>query len=60
MADWHPQDKQEFALSIPPDVFEILFGGSRGGGKTDAGIVWLTDYIDNPKYRAFSYQEELY
>ena len=52
MSDWHPQSKQEFVLSIPPTVFEILFGGSRGGGKTDVGIVWLTDYIDNPQYRA--------
>ena len=32
--------------------FEILFGGSRGGGKTQAGIAWLTRWIDNPKYRA--------
>lgn len=31
---------------------EILYGGARGGGKTDAGIVWLTDHIDNPRYRA--------
>lgn len=26
--------------------------GSRGGGKTDAGIAWLLDYTDNPNYRA--------
>lgn len=31
---------------------EILYGGARGGGKTDAGIVWLTDHVDNPLYRS--------
>lgn len=31
---------------------EILFGGARGGGKTDAGMAWLLRWIDNPKYRA--------
>jgi hypothetical protein len=32
---------------------EILFGGARGGGKTDAGIVWMVEpeYISNPAYR---------
>ena len=32
--------------------FEILYGGSRGGGKTDAGIAWLLNDTNNPKYRA--------
>ena len=43
---------QEFVLSLPDDIFEILYGGSRGGGKTHAGMVWLTDPIDIPEYRA--------
>jgi hypothetical protein len=30
---WQPQPKQELALSCP--AFELLFGGSAGGGKTD-------------------------
>lgn len=32
-------------------VFELLYGGARGGGKTDAGIVWMMRPIDNPLYR---------
>lgn len=48
--DWKPFPKQEFALQRIE--YEILFGGSRGGGKTDAGLVWLTDCIDNSRYRA--------
>jgi hypothetical protein len=32
--------------------FEILYGGARGGGKTSAGIAWLSRWIINPKFRA--------
>lgn len=33
--------------------FEILFGGARGGGKTECGIVWLAEphYLKHPRYR---------
>lgn len=33
---------------------EVLFGGARGGGKTEAGLAWLCEpeYISNPRYRA--------
>lgn len=47
---WKPQPKQELALSRIED--EILYGGARGGGKTDAGQAWLLYDIDKPKYRA--------
>jgi hypothetical protein len=32
---------------------EILYGGARGGGKTEAGIVWMIEpkYVKNPLYR---------
>lgn len=59
---WKPFPKQERVLTITPDqAFEILFGGSRGPGKTEAGIVWLLGdeiddeghlYIHHPRYRA--------
>lgn len=37
--DWKPFPKQEIALQSK--AFETLFGGARGPGKTDAGIVWM-------------------
>lgn len=49
---WTPTTKQAQALSRQER--EVLYGGARGGGKTDAGLVWLTldpDYISNEKYR---------
>ena len=55
---WRPFPKQEVALNST--AFETLFGGSRGPGKTDAGMVWLLGpefqpgklYIEHPRYRA--------
>ena len=47
---WKPQSKQAIVLSRTE--FEIFFGGSRGGGKTDAGIAWLLYDKDHPRYRA--------
>lgn len=40
------------ALQVPDTVNEILFGGARGGGKTDTGQVWLAEHVKNPRYRA--------
>lgn len=48
--DWIPQEKQKLALARIED--EILYGGARGGGKTDAGQAWLLYDIDKPYYRA--------
>lgn len=45
----HPGPQTELLMRIED---EILFGGARGGGKSDGGRVWLTDHIDNPQYRA--------
>lgn len=42
---------QEFALRIPYSVREVLYGGARGGGKTYAGLIWLTEYTDHPRYQ---------
>jgi hypothetical protein len=47
---WQPQPKQAEALIRAED--EVLFGGARGGGKTDAGQAWLLYDVDHPKYRA--------
>jgi PBSX family phage terminase large subunit len=43
--------QQEYALRQPYSIFEILYGGSRGGGKTWAGLIWLTEYIEHPRFQ---------
>lgn len=42
---------QTFALQLPDDINEIFYGGARGGGKTDTGIVWMSEKVDNPLFR---------
>lgn len=55
ITDWRPNaGPQEFALMQPDSIFEILYGGARGGGKTDAGIVWIGEPIDHPLYRGLA------
>jgi hypothetical protein len=50
MSIWKPNPgPQEEALKRIE--FEILYGGARGGGKTDAGLVWATDDVENPLLR---------
>lgn len=51
---WRPHPgPQTRALSI--DIPELLYGGARGGGKTDAGIAWIgapgADAMAHPRYR---------
>ena len=48
---WKPHaGQQSFALSIDTSVTECLYGGSRGGGKTDAGIAWLLPPTTDPQF----------
>jgi phage terminase large subunit len=48
--EWKPQPKQELALRTR--AYEILLGGARGGGKTDAGIAWMQKpVLAFPRYR---------
>lgn len=50
--DWraHPGAQTEALRRLE---FEILYGGARGGGKTEGGMAWMVrpDRIDNPRYR---------
>lgn len=49
--EWKPQSGKQ-TLALQYRVFEELYGGARGGGKTAAGIAWLAIDIEHPKYRA--------
>jgi hypothetical protein len=37
--EWRPHPRQEDFLQAPYDIFEVLYGGALGGGKTDVLIV---------------------
>jgi len=47
--EWRPFPKQEMALLS--EAFETLYGGARGGGKTDAGLAWMLYPIHIPQFR---------
>lgn len=49
MAVWKPHPRQELALQRAE--YEVMYGGARGGGKTDTGLVWLTECVNNPLFR---------
>lgn len=44
----HPGPQEEV---LTRSEFEILYGGARGGGKTESGLVWVIENIDNPLFR---------
>jgi hypothetical protein len=48
--NWEPQDKQRTALEIEFD--ELLYGGGRGGGKTEGLLAWFSYDTEYPFYRA--------
>ena len=52
MKEWKPQPKQEKALIRNEE--EILYGGARGGGKTETGLGWLLYDKDYPFYRTLT------
>jgi len=50
---WQPHPgMQTKALSQPDSVFEINYGGARGGGKTSAGIAYLLKGTEDPGFTA--------
>lgn len=40
MTEWKPNDGPQ-TKALQTTAYETLYGGARGGGKTDAGLVWL-------------------
>lgn len=50
MNDWKPNAGPQ-TRALQSTAFETLYGGARGGGKTDAGLVWMLKCITNPDFR---------
>lgn len=54
---WKPQPKQKLFLSLP--WYEVLFGGAKGPGKTDALLAEAVRQVDNPNYKAIIFRRTL-
>jgi len=52
--EWHPQKKQETFLRS--SLSELLYGGAKGGGKSDALLFDATYQIDKPYYKAIIFR----
>lgn len=51
--NWSPHDGPQTEI-LQRSEFELLFGGARGGGKTESGFAWLCEpeYYEHPLYKA--------
>lgn len=52
---WRPQPGPQTEFHRRAE-FEVLYGGSRGGGKTDSLIVEALRYVDRPEYTAIFFR----
>lgn len=51
--EWTPHPGPQTEL-LSRSEFELLYGGARGGGKSEAGLAWLIEpeYLNHSSYRA--------
>src|SRR3990167_69787 len=53
--EWRPNEGRQFDFLLAVasgEYYEVGYGGARGGGKTDAGIMSFLYDIYNPRYKA--------
>ena len=56
--NWRPTPRQEDFLQVPYDIFEVLYGGALGGGKSEVGLVLpLTCQTIESKIQLFQHPE---
>jgi hypothetical protein len=50
---WKPTKKQELFLSLPTTIFEGLYGGGNGSGKSDVLLVYgiIHRWHENPRFK---------
>jgi hypothetical protein len=51
--EWRPNRRQEVFLSLPTTIFEGLYGGGNGSGKSDVLLVYALarGWFKNPKFK---------
>lgn len=55
---WKPNKRQEEFLSLPDDIFEALYGGAAGGGKSDVLLMlpFARRFYEHPKFKGIIFR----
>ena len=55
---WRPNKRQEEFLSLPDDIFEALYGGAAGGGKSEVLLMlpFTRRFYENPKFKGIIFR----
>lgn len=54
VTSWQPHSRQEQFLQLPDEVFEALFGGQAGGGKSEVllNLPLARQFHQHPRFKA--------
>ena len=61
MTSWKPTARQETFLSLPDEIFEALYGGQAGGGKSEVilQLPLVREFYQHPRFKGIIFRRTL-